>query len=159
MEKKEKVTQKVFRVLQEDAPVLELPELHLQNVLASLKQGDDLKVIFFNQTQSLSGSIPCIGILLQKQGPVLQIIYPYVLVFEQAERGDTEDIISLFPYTGTDFTSFKGEATADGILHINADNINNGYILYSGLSNQVMVTRYISELENVVKYLEPNNIN
>ena len=74
MEKKEKVTQKVIRVLQEDAPVLELPELHLQNVLASLKQGDDLKVIFFNQTQSLSGSIPCIGILLQKQGPVLQII-------------------------------------------------------------------------------------
>ena len=159
MEKKEKVTQKVFRVLQEDAPVLELPELHLQNVLASLKQGDDLKVIFFNQTQSLSGSIPCIGILLQKQGPVLQIIYPYVLVFEQAERGDTEDIISLFPYTGTDLTAFKGEATADGILHINADTINNGYILYSGLSNQVMVTRYISELENVVKYLEPNNIN
>ena len=159
MEKKEKVTQKVFRVLQGDVPVLELPELHLQNVLTSLKQGDDLKVIFFNQTQSLSGSIPCIGILLQKQGPVLQIIYPYVLVFEQAERGDTEDIISLFPYTGTDFTAFKGEATADGILYINADNINNGYILYSGLSNQVMVTRYISELEHVVKYLEPDSIN
>lgn len=159
MEKKEKVTQKVFKVLQEDVSMSELPELHLQNVLTSLKQGDDLKVIFFNQTQSLSGSIPCIGILLQKQGPILQIIYPYVLVFEQAERGDTEDIISLFPYTGTDFTAFKGEATADGILYINADNINNGYILYSGLSNQVMVTRYISELENVVKYLEPDSIN
>ena len=74
MEKKEKATQKVFSVLQGDVPVLELPTLHLQNVLTSLKQGDDLKVIFFNQTQSLSGSIPCIGILLQKQGPVLQII-------------------------------------------------------------------------------------
>ena len=43
MEKKEKVTQKVLRVLQEAVSMSELPELHLQNVLTSLKQGDDLK--------------------------------------------------------------------------------------------------------------------
>lgn len=151
-EKKEKKEEKLNEMTSKVENVI--VKNSVECLLDRLLNESTYKIIFFHQKQSIGNTIPCLGILLEKKGPILSIAYPYILVFNEGDSNSIrrEDSATVYPYNGLDFTEYSGEVEADGVLYLNADSISNGYLLYTSKSKHPFISSYLRELENIRKY-------
>lgn len=136
-------TDSCLQVVNKDIPLSEL----LDNIDSNINN-----VVLLTLNPTIGTSVSCIGVLLEKNNSLLSIAYPYVLVFDDNNRGTSDDI-KLFPFTGLDFTDFTGNTLADGTLNVNTDNINNGYLIYSSSTKHPFIKMYLEELHSIVKYI------
>lgn len=147
-------TKTVNNLVNEKQPVGEaISPMDFKVILSSL-MNEEYNIITFTQTQSIGNGIPCIGILLEKRGPILSVAYPYIIIYDDTNVDFREDRCLIYPYNGLDFTSFTGNAEADGILYMNADKLNAGYMLFNYKSAHTHIQQYKHELNGINNYLD-----